>query len=164
MGLCEHSRRQAASRVFSYSVNIPSPHGQNSPPDYFGRPYGMRLPLFESHRFSFFIKIYGRKTPPVYFWRKRWDSNPRAVARYLISSQGRYDLFDTLPYKLYSVNKLNRLISSRAVMSCCGTRKNCRDAAASLPPFFRPLPFARLALSSTGGAAARSPLRYASVY
>ena len=32
------------------------------------------------------------------FWRKRWDSNPRAREDYLISSQGRYDHFDTLPY------------------------------------------------------------------
>ena len=34
----------------------------------------------------------------VVFWRKRWDSNPRAREDYLISSQGRYDHFDTLPY------------------------------------------------------------------
>ena len=33
------------------------------------------------------------------FWRKRWDSNPRAREDYLISSQGRYDHFDTLPYR-----------------------------------------------------------------
>ena len=32
------------------------------------------------------------------FWRKRWDSNPRAREGYLISSQARYDHFDTLPY------------------------------------------------------------------
>ena len=31
------------------------------------------------------------------FWRRRWDSNPRAVARKLISSQPRYDHFDTSP-------------------------------------------------------------------
>ena len=31
------------------------------------------------------------------FWRKEWDSNPRCVAAYLISSQGRYDHFDTFP-------------------------------------------------------------------
>ena len=31
-------------------------------------------------------------------WRKRWDSNPRAREDYLISSQARYDHFDTLPY------------------------------------------------------------------
>ena len=29
--------------------------------------------------------------------RRRWDSNPRTVARHLISSQGRYDHFDTPP-------------------------------------------------------------------
>ena len=34
----------------------------------------------------------------VFFWRRRWDSNPRAVARKLISSQPRYDHFDTSPF------------------------------------------------------------------
>ncbi len=29
--------------------------------------------------------------------RKRWDSNPRAREDYLISSQARYDHFDTFP-------------------------------------------------------------------
>ena len=33
----------------------------------------------------------------VILWRRRWDSNPRAVARKLISSQPRYDHFDTSP-------------------------------------------------------------------
>ena len=31
-------------------------------------------------------------------WRSGWDSNPRAREDYLISSQARYDHFDTLPY------------------------------------------------------------------
>ena len=32
------------------------------------------------------------------FWRSGWDSNPRAAQhRKLISSQPRYDLFDTAP-------------------------------------------------------------------
>ena len=30
-------------------------------------------------------------------WRRRWDSNPRAREGYLISSQARYDHFDTPP-------------------------------------------------------------------
>ena len=34
----------------------------------------------------------------IFRWRKRWDSNPRAREGYLISSQARYDHFDTLPY------------------------------------------------------------------
>ena len=34
------------------------------------------------------------------FWRKRWDSNPRALADNRISSAARYDHFDTLPYSL----------------------------------------------------------------
>ena len=32
------------------------------------------------------------------FWRRRWDSNPRGIAAKLISSQSRYDHFDTAPY------------------------------------------------------------------
>ena len=40
-----------------------------------------------------------RQALPVFsVWRRRWDSNPRAVARKLISSQPRYDHFDTSPY------------------------------------------------------------------
>ena len=31
------------------------------------------------------------------FWRRGWDSNPCAIARKLISSQPRYDHFDTSP-------------------------------------------------------------------
>ena len=45
------------------------------------------------------------------FWRKRWDSNPRALAGYLISSQGRYDHFDTLPYMFTIKNEGNNRYS-----------------------------------------------------
>ncbi len=34
----------------------------------------------------------------ISFWRREGDSNPRAIARKLISSQPRYDLFDISPY------------------------------------------------------------------
>ena len=34
-------------------------------------------------------------------WQRGWDSNPRALAGYLISSQGRYDHFDTPPQPYY---------------------------------------------------------------
>ena len=33
----------------------------------------------------------------IFRWRRRWDSNPRDLAVYLISSQARYDHFDTPP-------------------------------------------------------------------
>ena len=37
---------------------------------------------------------------PASLWRRRWDSNPRAgVTGKLISSQPRYDRFDTSPNK-----------------------------------------------------------------
>ena len=32
-----------------------------------------------------------------FYERRRWDSNPRGLSPYLISSQGRYDHFDTPP-------------------------------------------------------------------
>ena len=35
-------------------------------------------------------------------WRKRWDSNPRYREVQLISSQSRYDHFDTLPYSFFA--------------------------------------------------------------
>ena len=33
----------------------------------------------------------------IFRWRRGWDSNPCAIARKLISSQPRYDHFDTSP-------------------------------------------------------------------
>ena len=45
------------------------------------------------------------------FQRKRWDSNPRAREGYLISSQARYDHFDTLPnFHLAAVKQINNAI------------------------------------------------------
>lgn len=43
----------------------------------------------------------------LFSWRRRWDSNPRGVAAYLISSQGRYDHFDTPPYRTFSLYQRN---------------------------------------------------------
>lgn len=34
-------------------------------------------------------------------WRRRWDSNPRGIAAKLISSQSRYDRFDTSAYLVF---------------------------------------------------------------
>ena len=34
-------------------------------------------------------------------WRRRWDSNPRGIAAKLISSQSRYDRFDTSAYFVF---------------------------------------------------------------
>ena len=47
-------------------------------------------------------------------WRRRWDSNPRALADYLISSQARYDHFDTSPQYNYSVLGTDNMISSQS--------------------------------------------------
>ena len=59
-------------------------------------------------------------------WRRRWDSNPRALAGYLISSQARYDHFDTPPWEIYSVFSTDNTISSQP-------RYDHFDTAAYLP-------------------------------
>ena len=53
-----------------------------------------------------------KKTPQgVFFvWRRRWDSNPRYREVQLISSQSRYDHFDTSPYMLNSFQSVNQNI------------------------------------------------------
>ena len=43
-------------------------------------------------------------------WRSGWDSNPRAIARKLISSQPRYDHFDTAASIVYSGSKIRRTL------------------------------------------------------
>ena len=53
--------------------------------------------------FARFLPEMLKETPFVlvdkrrFFWRRGWDSNPCALARKLISSQPRYDHFDTSP-------------------------------------------------------------------
>ena len=44
-------------------------------------------------------------------WRRRWDSNPRDLAAYLISSQARYDHFDTSPKGFHDSSKRQNVLS-----------------------------------------------------
>ena len=46
-----------------------------------------------------------------FHWRRGWDSNPCAIARKLISSQPRYDHFDTSPYMLTRHTEINAIFS-----------------------------------------------------
>ena len=41
-------------------------------------------------------------------WRRRWDSNPRALSDKTISSRSRYGLFDTSPHIL-PVRKIKKI-------------------------------------------------------
>ena len=43
----------------------------------------------------------------AFIWRRGWDSNPRAVSDKLISSQPRYDHFDTPPYMFNRLKRKN---------------------------------------------------------
>ena len=72
----------------SFSAEKPV-RGSDSPPDCHS------LPLTSNP-----YKIKKQSHPQgmtLIFWRSGWDSNPRTVARQLISSQPRYDHFDTTP-------------------------------------------------------------------
>ena len=50
--------------------------------------------------------LYQTEPHPV-IWRRRWDSNPRALSDYRISSAARYDHFDTPPYVSSELSALN---------------------------------------------------------
>ena len=51
---------------------------------------------------NFFTKKAAGKNLLLFIWRCGWDSNPRYREVQLISSQSRYDHFDTTPYMLNS--------------------------------------------------------------
>ena len=57
----------------------------------------------------YLYRVHGARVCIGVIWRRRWDSNPRTVARHLISSQGRYDHFDTPPRQesLYPTSAAN---------------------------------------------------------
>ena len=62
----------------------------------------------------------------VSFWRKVWDSNPRARKGKRFSRPPRYDHFDNLPFMLNLKDEINNqysVVRLRLVMSCCGARK-----------------------------------------
>lgn len=53
-----------------------------------------------------------RAYPCAGLWRRRWDSNPRALADNRISSAARYDHFDTSPCRKYAILRICHMISS----------------------------------------------------
>ena len=55
-------------------------------------------------------------------WRRGWDSNPRGIAPKLISSQPRYDRFDTSPY----------LSSTSALKIRLGKRRELMERTANI--------------------------------
>ena len=71
------------------------------------------------------------------FWRRRWDSNPRDIAVKLISSQSRYDRFDTSAYLVLSHHPAQRLekceISMQDNDEKLGTRHPIKPAVMGFP-------------------------------
>ena len=100
--------------------------------------------------------------PLVYwtFWRRVRDSNPRAIARKLISSQPRYDHFDTSPYMIKLKVSLIFVCyrTGLPVMSCCGSpkfvvRQPAHQISTAATPFCSlHLPLAALANVPVGSA------------
>ena len=71
------------------------------------------------------------------FWRRRWDSNPRDIAVKLISSQSRYDRFDTSAYLVLPHRLAQRLekceISMQDNDERLGTRHPIKPAVMGFP-------------------------------
>ena len=69
-------------------------------------------------------------------WRRRWDSNPRGIAAKLISSQSRYDRFDTPAYIFWHrlVQRLEKCeISMQDNDERLGTRHPIKPAVMGFP-------------------------------
>ena len=96
-----------------------------------------------------------RRRSCLSFWRSGWDSNPRALADNLISSQARYDHFDTAADRIYTLGTAPAVLGrGRSVFIMAQIRFACksdlllfpaRKAAAGrkrtrfcihIPPFF----------------------------
>ena len=115
---------------------------------------------------DFLYKKSSRQKPTAFFWRCGWDSNPRYREVQLISSQSRYDHFDTTPYMLnsrksitnYSIVSFN---GTSPVMSCCGIPKKSSHPLAL--DFVRPRPLLFARFFCHWQRSQTSPLRYHTV-
>ena len=63
------------------------------------------------------------------FWRRGWDSNPRGLAPKLISSQPRYDRFDTSPYEIAGMRERKDAKSNRPSGNIVAMRAHRRCAS-----------------------------------
>ena len=107
---------------------------------------------------DFLYKKSSRQKPTAFFWRCGWDSNPRYREVQLISSQSRYDHFDTTPYMLNS----RRSVTNYSIFLLTGRVPLCPVAVSrkNLRIRWRSILFDRghsflLASSATGSARKR---------
>ena len=115
---------------------------------------------------KFLYKKAAGKNLLLFIWRCGWDSNPRYREVQLISSQSRYDHFDTTPYMLnsrrsvtnYSIVSFN---GTSPVMSCCGIPKKSSHPLAL--DFIRPRPLLFARFFCHRQRSQTSPLRYHTV-
>ena len=66
-------------------------------------------------------------------WRRRWDSNPRGIAAKLISSQSRYDRFDTSAYLVFIAPPRTAFGKMRDFDEILGTRPPIKPAVMGFP-------------------------------
>ena len=66
-------------------------------------------------------------------WRRRWDSNPRGIAAKLISSQSRYDRFDTSAYLVFIAPPRTAFGKMRDFDEKLGTRHPIKPAVMGFP-------------------------------
>ena len=89
------------------------------------------------------------------FWRSGWDSNPREIALKLISSQPRYDHFDTAAYLIFFARWRELSSQPRYVLLRC-PKFSARCPLAK----FRPLPLLFARFFRHRRRSQTSPLRY----
>ena len=91
--------------------------------------FGRRIPGRNSvtgHSVWITGKARSTTAPGPAWWRRRWDSNPRALADNLISSQARCDHFDTSPAERIGVQMTQSqlLYQQRRKKSSCFREKS----------------------------------------
>ena len=120
----DHITAHSFRRRLAFSLCDPTFHNHS----FSGVAAVLPVVLFwlEQPFYPLFFKTKENKKPTLYFykvsafykWRRGRDSNPRALARKLISSQPRYDHFDTSPYSvLYRYTTAPLLYHTAACLS-----------------------------------------------
>ena len=69
------------------------------------------------------FNLSAQKLLPLSNWRRRWDSNPRDLSAYLISSQARYDHFDTPPCAILKYMIIMLLSRKKETRECICTSR-----------------------------------------
>ena len=120
-----------------------------------GEHHGERHITFRVRNTSFKKAPFVGRQKRLFCWRSGWDSNPRAIALKLISSQPRYDHFDTAAYLIFFARWRELSSQPRYVLLRC-PKFSARCPLAK----FRPLPLLFARFFRHRRRSQTSPLRY----